>query len=68
MKTDKEVLCKAMENARETFKETIEEENLDPSFFDLELTGFLLSQNHAPLEVAKFLPRHEAENYFEEEV
>jgi len=66
MNTDKQILCKAMENAREKFEETIEKENLDPSFFDLELTGFLLTQNHVPLEVAKFLPKHEAENYHEE--
>lgn len=53
-------LLKAMEAAEEAFEECLEEDNYDPAFFDLQLTGYLMTDDFKPRRIAKFLPEHQA--------
>lgn len=42
---DMELLSKAMLTANEAFNEFFEEQGLDGAFFDVEMTGYVLSTN-----------------------
>lgn len=55
----RQVLVEAMEEAEEAFEQYIDEQSLDPAYFDLELTGYLLGGDFKPKRSAKFLPEFE---------
>jgi len=54
----RKALVKAMEEAEEAFNNYLEENNFDPAYFELEMTGFLMTDSFDPLKSVKFLPEH----------
>lgn len=56
MRQHKEDLLDAMVEAQKAFEKSLSDKEIDPSFFDIKMEGYYLSNNFRPIETVVFNP------------